>query len=265
MQNELGGLSGLHLALLGSAVTLLSTTGGALPTLVIKRVSQRVQDTLMGFSAGVMLSATCFSLLNPALALAGERSESKLLAGLAVSACVLAGGLLLHLCNRFIPHEHFVKGREGGPPSAQLKRIWLFVLAIALHNLPEGLAVGAGAGSLDPALAAPIFTGIGLQDIPEGFVVAMALTQVEYTRAQALFVAFVTGVLEAVAALVGFAATSQAESVLPWALALSGGAMLYVVSDEMIPESHRKEFAAEATAGLMFGFVLMMFLDTSLF
>ena len=126
------------------------------------------------------------------------------------------------------------------------------------------MAVGSGIGSLDAAVAMPILVGIALHDIPEGFVVALALTGVQYTRGQGLFVAFVTGVVEAVAALVGFAATSQAQSVLPWTLALSGGAMLYVISNEMIPESHRKEFAREATAGLMVGFVLMMFLDTSL-
>jgi len=264
MTNELSGLSGFHLALVGSAVTLLSTSLGALPTFFTKHVSQRTQDVLLGFSAGVMLAATCFSLLNPALRLASGGTGSKFFGGLGVAASMIAGALFLHLCNKLIPHEHFVRGREGGPPSVQLKRIWLFVLAITLHNFPEGLAVGSGAGSLDPTLAAPIMTGIALQDVPEGFVVAVALIGVQYTRAQALLVTVITGVVEALAALIGFAATSQAQSVLPWALALSGGAMLYVVVDEMIPESQRKEFAKEATAGLMLGFVLMMFLDTSL-
>jgi zinc transporter, ZIP family len=264
MTDGLAGLSGFHLALVGAAVTLLSTSLGALPTFLTRRVPERVQDVLLGFSAGVMLAATCFSLLSPALRLASEGTGSGVAAGLGVSACMLAGALFLHLCNRLIPHEHFVRGREGGPPSTQLKRIWLFVLAIALHNFPEGLAVGSGAGSMNPALAAPIMTGIALQDIPEGFVVAVALIGVQYTRAQALFVTVLTGVIEAGAALIGFAATAPAQGVLPWALALSGGAMLYVVVDEMIPESQRKRFPKEATAGLMFGFVLMMFLDTSL-
>ena len=264
MSPQLGGLSTIELALLGSAVTLFSTSLGALPTLFSKRISERTQDVLMGFSAGVMLAATCFSLLNPALRLAAERNGNKMFSGAAVGCFVLLGAAFLHACDRYIPHEHFIKGREGGPPSVQLKRIWLFVLAITLHNFPEGLAVGSGIGSLDAAVAMPILVGIALQDIPEGFVVALALTGVQYTRGQGLFVAFVTGVVEAVAALIGFAATSQAQSVLPWTLALSGGAMLYVISNEMIPESHRKEFAREATAGLMVGFVLMMFLDTSL-
>nr|MDQ2695203.1 ZIP family metal transporter [Pseudomonadota bacterium] len=264
MTTELGGFTGLYMALLGSAVTLFSTSLGALPTLVLDRISERTQDVLMGFSAGVMLAATCFSLLNPALDLAVAGTDARIVPGLLVGACVLLGGAFLHFCNKHIPHEHFVKGQEGGPASARLKRIWLFVLAIALHNFPEGLAVGSGVGSLDLALAAPILVGIGLQDIPEGFVVAVALAGVNYSRRQCLFVAFITGVIEAIAALIGFVATSQAQSILPWALALSGGAMLYVISDEMIPESHRQEFAQEATAGLMAGFVLMMFLDTSL-
>ena len=264
MTDGLAGLSGFHLALVGAAVTLFSTSLGALPAMFTRHVSERTQDVLMGFSAGVMLAATCFSLLAPALRLAVAGTDARVVPGLGVAACVLAGGGFLHLCNRYVPHEHFVKGREGGPPSARLKRIWLFVLAIALHNFPEGLAVGSGTGSLDPTVAGPIMVGIALQDIPEGFVVAVALTGVRYGRGQALFVVVLTGVIEAAAALLGFVATSQAQSVLPWALALSGGAMLYVVSDEMIPESHRKEFAKEATAGLMAGFVLMMFLDTSL-
>ena len=264
MSLELGSLSAPELALLGSAVTLFSTSLGALPTLLTKRVSERTRDTLMGFSAGVMLAATCFSLLNPALQLAAERGGHKIFSGAAVAGFVLLSAGFLHLCDRYIPHEHFIKGREGSPPSVRLKRIWLFVFAITLHNFPEGLAVGAGVGSLDPAVATPILVGIALQDIPEGFVVALALIGVQYTRGQGLFIAFLTGVVEAVAALIGFAATLQTRSVLPWMLALAGGAMLYVISNEMIPESHRKEFAREATAGLMVGFVLMMFLDTSL-
>ena len=264
MSLQLDGFSAIELALLGSAVTLFSTSLGALPTLFTKRISERTQDVLMGFSAGVMLAATCFSLLNPALRLAVERNGNKMFSGAMVACFVLVGAAFLHACDRYIPHEHFIKGREGRPASVRLKRIWLFVLAITLHNFPEGLAVGSGLGSLDAAVAMPILVGIALQDIPEGFVVALALTGVQYTRGQGLFVAFITGVVEAAAALLGFAATLQAQSVLPWTLALSGGAMLYVISNEMIPESHRKEFAREATAGLMVGFVLMMFLDTSL-
>jgi zinc transporter, ZIP family len=203
-------------------------------------------------------------LIIPALRLMGERHPDKITSALLVAIAILLGAGLLHLCNKFVPHEHFFTGPEGGADHSKLKRIWLFVFAITLHNFPEGLAVGTGTGSQSWDLAAPILTGIALQDIPEGFVVAMALISARYSSAQALAVAVITGLVEAVAALIGFMAMIQMTAILPWALAFSGGAMLYVVSDEMIPESHQKENAEYATAGLMVGFVLMMFLDTAL-
>ncbi|SEK89368.1 zinc transporter, ZIP family [Stigmatella aurantiaca] len=254
----------MALALLGSAVTILSTSLGAVPALAARGISRRAKDVLMGFSGGIMLAATAFSLVIPAIELSEQRYTSRFVPALLVGSSMLVGGLFLHLCNRFIPHEHFEKGPEGGKGGAQLRRIWLFVLAIALHNFPEGLAVGTGVGSQSMEIALPILVGIGLQDIPEGFVVALALMGVAYTRAQALRVAVYTGLVEGAAALIGFFATSLSVGVLPWALAFAGGSMLYVVSDEMIPESHRQEYAREATGGLMVGFVLMMFLDVSL-
>lgn len=255
--------SPVFLALLGSLVTFLSTSLGAIPALAARRVSEKTQDILMGFSAGIMLAASSFSLIIPALRLTAERS-GKINGSLQVGGAMLVGALFLHLCNRFIPHEHFFTGREGGPTEVQFKRIWLFVLAITLHNFPEGLAVGTGVGSQSFELGLPILVGIGLQDLPEGFVVAMALLTVGYTGWQAISVAVITGVVEGLAALLGYWAVVEMNAILPWALALAGGAMLYVVSDEMIPESHHKEHAKYATAGLMVGFVLMMVLDSAL-
>ena len=248
----------------GALVTLLSTSMGALPALYKTNIRPRTQDILMGFSAGIMLAATAFSLIVPAIHLVQESYASKIMGGFYISLMVLAGGLFLHACNKWIPHEHFIKGREGGPSPIQLKRIWLFVFAIGLHNFPEGLAVGSGMGSLDWHIATPILAGIALQDFPEGFVVAVALLTAKYSRTEAMMATFVTGLIEAAAALVGYYATIQIQGTLPWALAFCGGSMLYVVSDEIIPESHRTEYASEATAGLMVGFVLMMFLDVSL-
>lgn len=255
--------SSLALALLGSAVTALSTGLGALPALAAHKVSEKTQDTLMGFSAGVMLAASAFSLIIPSLRMMTERGD-KISAALMVGLAILLGAGLIHVLNRVVPHEHFFTGREGGPGRTNLRRIWLFVFAITLHNFPEGLAVGTGVGSQSLEIALPILIGIGLQDLPEGFVVAMALISARYTPLQALGVAMITGLVEAAAALLGYAAMIQMSNILPWALAFSGGAMLYVISDEIIPESHRKEHASYATAGLMVGFVLMMFLDTAL-
>lgn len=253
----------ITLALMGSLVTLLATSVGAIPALAAHKVSEEIRDLLTGFSAGVMLAASSFSLIIPALKIAANGND-RLVPALWVGFYVLAGGAFLHFCNRWVPHEHFFSGKEGGSSSIELKRIWLFVFAITLHNFPEGLAVGSGVGSQSFEIALPILAGIGLQDMPEGFVVAMALVSARYTSRQALGVAVLTGVVEAVAAMIGFYATAHVEIILPWALAFAGGAMLYVVSDEVIPESHHKEHAAYATTGLMVGFVLMMILDTAL-
>lgn len=252
------------LLVIGCAVTCLSTAIGALPVMFLYRINEKARDVLMGFSAGIMLAAASFSLLLPALHLGGAVIGSEKWAAVWVALALLAGGVFLDICNRFIPHEHFISGPEGRQSSLQLKRIWLFVFAITLHNFPEGLAVGSGTGSHELSLAAPILIGIGLQDIPEGFVVAFALLGVGYSRSQAMFVAFLTGVVEAAAAALGFFATSHVQNLLPWSLAFAGGAMIYVVSHEIIPESHRKQNADAATMGLMAGFALMMVLDITL-
>ncbi len=253
-----------ELIFLGSAVTVFSTGLGALPALGLSYISDRAKNVLMGFSAGVMLAASSFSLIIPALELGAKEAESKGFGALWTALFILFGALFLYLCNRWIPHEHFVSGREGGFSSLQLKRIWLFVIAITLHNFPEGLAVGSGVGSHDVAIALPILAGIGLQDFPEGFVVAVALMSVNYSKWESLIVAVVTGLVEAVAAILGFMATSFFQPLLPWMLAFSGGAMIYVVVEEVIPEVQQKSIASDASAGMMIGFVLMMFLDVVL-
>ncbi len=134
------------LGLMGALVTALSTTVGALPAMAKREIKPRTQDILSGFSAGIMLAATAFSLILPALEMFRQHASSQIYPALSASIMVLLGGVFLHACNRWIPHEHFIKGREGGPSAAHLKRIWLFVFAIGLHNFPEGLAVGSGMG-----------------------------------------------------------------------------------------------------------------------
>ena len=238
----------MNYALLAFLTTSLATTVGAFPAIGLSKISPRFQNATTGFSAGVMLAATCFSLLLPALEIVN----------------FLFGAIFLKVLNHIIPHEHFGTGREGSERLKEIKKIWLFVFAITLHNLPEGLAVGTGAGSQSPELAYPIMLGIAIQDAPEGFVVAVALLSIGYKIRSALFVAAFSGLVEGIAALLGFAATSQITEALPWALAFSAGAMLYVISEEIIPESHRKNNSELATTGLMIGFALMMFLDTAL-
>lgn len=247
---------------LGIAVTFFATSFGAVPAIFTRSLSEARKDLLLGLAAGVMLSATCFSLLLPAIEIASV-GRAPIFAASLVAGLLLFGALLLHLANEIIPHEHFFMGHEGGD-AKKLKRIWLFVLAITIHNIPEGLAVGVTAGSGVEHISLPVLVGIGFQDIPEGLVVALALMANGYRTRDSFFVAVVTGLVEAVGVVLGFYFVRAATGVLPWTLACAGGMMLYVISHEMIPECHSRGNQKHATFGLMVGFALMMVLDVAL-
>jgi ZIP family zinc transporter len=235
--------------LAASLLAGLATGAGALPVLFTKRISDRLLDVMLGFSAGVMLAATSFSLIVPAIDLSGP---------LVAVFGIILGALVLHLIDRFVPHFHPALGAEG-PPS-RLSRVWLFVLAITIHNFPEGLAVGVSFGGGDVAAGLVIATAIGVQNMPEGLAVALPLVREGYSRRKSLLYGTMTGLVEPLGGLLGVALVAVFQSVLPWGLAFAAGAMLFVVSDEMIPESHRKGFEREATFGLIAGFVVMMLL-----
>jgi ZIP family zinc transporter len=240
----------------------MMTAVGALPVLALRGISPRSQTALLGFGAGVMLAATFFSLLAPALEIAGQ-TRSEAAAALLVVIGMLIGAFAVKAAHRLVPHEHFYLGREGAT-SESISRIWLFVLAITIHNFPEGLAVGVAWGGPDRANALGVATGIGLQNMPEGLAVAAALASEGYRRSYAFGVALLTGLVEPVGGLVGVSVVALAQSLLPWALAFAAGAMLFVISDEIIPETHRRGFQDVGTAGLMGGFVTMLFLDVTL-
>ena len=237
--------------LVASLLAGLATGVGALPVLFTKRISDKLLDVMLGFSAGVMLAATAFSLIVPAIDLSGP---------FVVVLGVILGALVLHLIDRFVPHFHPALGAEG-PPS-RLSKVWLFVLAITIHNFPEGLAVGVSFGGGDVAAGLVIALAIGLQNMPEGLAVALPLVREGYSRRKSLMYGTLTGLVEPLGGLLGVALVSIFQPVLPWGLAFAAGAMLFVVSDEMIPESHKKGFEREATFGLIAGFVFMMLLDT---
>ncbi len=165
---------------------------------------------------------------------------------------------------RVLPHEHFIKGVEGGPSPRTLRRTWLFVFAIALHNLPEGLAIGVAYGGASPLQAGTLTAGIAIQDVPEGLVVAMALLAAGYRRWLAVLLGMASGLVEPLGAVLGASVIGLSAGLLPWGLGFAAGAMLFVISHEIIPESHRKGHESWATGGLMIGFVLMMLLDTAL-
>jgi ZIP family zinc transporter len=237
--------------LTASLLAGLATGAGALPVLFTKRISDKLLDVMLGFSAGVMLAATAFSLIVPAIDLSGP---------FVVVLGVILGALVLHLIDRFVPHFHPALGAEG-PPS-RLSKVWLFVLAITIHNFPEGLAVGVSFGGGDVAAGLVIAMAIGVQNMPEGLAVALPLVREGYSRRKSLMYGTLTGLVEPLGGLLGVALVSIFQPVLPWGLAFAAGAMLFVVSDEMIPESHKKGFEREATFGLIAGFVVMMLLDT---
>lgn len=249
--------------LLASLAAGLMTGVGAVPVLIGREVHPRWNDSMLGFAAGVMLSASFFSLILPGLAAADLHYGGVLAAALIVGAGIALGALAVAGLNEALPHEHFVAGLEGADPGA-LARIWLFVIAITIHNFPEGLAVGVGFGGGDVANGLSLATGIGLQNAPEGLAVAVALRAQGYRRVYAFAVATVTGLIEPVGGLLGAAAVSASALVLPWGLAFAAGAMIYIISHEIIPETHRRGHQNAATAGLVGGMILMMVLDVTL-
>jgi ZIP family zinc transporter len=244
-------------------VAATATAAGAIPALFMRRLPQKLLDVMLGFGAGVMLAACMFSLIVPALALLANSGASAWYSSGSVALAILLGGGFMLLLERLVPHEHFIKD-EDRLRGQTLRRSWLFVFAIALHNIPEGLAIGASFASGDVAAASALATGISVQDIPEGLVVAMALLAVGYSRVLAVGIAILSGLTEPVMAIVGAAVLGESSLLLPWGLAVAAGAMLFVISHEMIPESHRQGHELAATNGLMLGFVLMMLLDTAL-
>ncbi|MDX3905072.1 MAG: ZIP family metal transporter [Pigmentiphaga sp.] len=256
----------LREALIGGSMAAGATALGTLPVLFAQRLSDRMQDTLFGFGAGVMLAASGFSLVVPGLEAAKAQGAGPWAAGAVVGAAILLGAALLLAMERYLPHEHFIKGVEGSPKysAMRVRRTWLFVFAIALHNLPEGLAIGVAYAGTDTLRASALATGISIQDIPEGLVVAVALVSIGYGRLTAVVLGIASGLVEPVAAVIGAAVIGFSAVLLPWGLGFAAGAMLFVVSHEIIPESHRKGHEVFATCGLMVGFVLMMLLDTAL-
>ncbi|MDX1710876.1 MAG: ZIP family metal transporter [Rhodovibrionaceae bacterium] len=263
----MGELGALPVALaggLGSLVAGLMTGVGALPAFFAHDWARRRQVILLGMAAGVMLAATAFSLILPGLESARESLGSSLAAAAAVAVGILAGAWFVWALHERVPHEHFVKGREGaGGDPARLARLWLFIFAITLHNFPEGLSVGVGY-AVGPENGLSITLGIGLQNMPEGLAVAAALIAEGYDKARAFWVALFTGLVEPVGGLVGAATVSISSDLLPWGLAFSAGAMLFVISGEIIPETHRKGISDKATFALVVGFIVMMSLDVLL-
>ena len=237
----------LRFALIGGAAGFAATALGAAPALFLRGIPQRVEDSMLGMAAGMMLAASAFSLLIPGLE-AGTAILGGKGGGAGVVVLGMALGVLLMLgLDAFTPHEH-ERGGPCGPGFERCGRVWLFVFAIALHNLPEGMAIGVGFSHGDMGVGLPLVTAIALQDLPEGLAVALALRGAGLTAGRAVLVAGASGLAAA----------------YPVGLGLAAGAMIFVVSHEVIPETHRNGHQTPATVGLMAGFAVMMVLDAML-
>ncbi|OFZ53310.1 MAG: hypothetical protein A2428_10190 [Bdellovibrionales bacterium RIFOXYC1_FULL_54_43] len=248
----------------GVLTVFLSTTAGALPVLMISQLSRRIESSLLGASAGVMLGATFFSLLLPSLELYQKSGSSPLFAATWVGMGVLGGAAFLQVFHGLIPHEHLMRSEKVSVRPEKWSRQWLVILAVALHNVPEGLAVGTAVGSGNSALTIALSAAIGIQDFPEGLIVALGLRGLGFSFTRILAITALTGAVEALGVILGFNSVSIAQALLPVAFAACAGAMLFVVSHEIIPESHQNGHEKHATTGVLIGFVLMMVLDLGL-
>ena len=253
----------LYLGLIASLIAGMGTAVGALPILFTSKLSKKWQGILLGLGGGVMLAATTFSLIIPGTEAAIDLGYSQRQAALIVSIGIILGAGLLWLIHNNFPHKHFFKGQEGRL-TENWQRIWLFALAITLHNFPEGLAVGVGFGDGSVSHGLPLAVGIGLQNMPEGLVVALALRDLDYSVAFAFGISLLTGLVEPIGGLVGAGVVSFGQIFLPWGMAAAAGAMLFVIVDEIIPEIDHQSIDQEGTLGIMSGFVVMMFLDIAL-
>lgn len=250
-------------ALIAGTAGFLATAIGALPALPLQQLPQKFEDSMLGFAAGMMLAASTFSLIIPGIDAGKEIFNSQFVSVMVVVAGLALGVMLMLGLDQFTPHEHEKTG-PCGPGYEICERVWLFVFAIALHNLPEGMAMGVGFSNGDVSVGLPLTTAIAIQDIPEGLAVALSLRAAGAKAGSAVLIAAASGLLEPIGAIIGVTLTGGSIWSYPLGLGLAGGAMIFVVSHEVIPETHRNGHQTLATIGLMIGFALMMVLDTTL-
>ncbi|MCO5120061.1 MAG: ZIP family metal transporter [Burkholderiaceae bacterium] len=249
-------------ALLGGLAGFAATAFGACGALVLRGLSARAEDSLLGFAAGMMLAASAFSLILPGIEAARDQFGPGAIAGLVVALGLGLGVALMLGLDRFTPHEHAHIGVHG-PQASRVPGVWLFVIAITLHNLPEGMAIGVAFSQGDLSVGLPLTAAIAIQDAPEGLAVAMALRAARIGPWRAVLVAAASGLMEPIGALIGLGLSTGMAIAYPIGLGLAAGAMIFVVSHEVIPETHRNGHQTPATIGLMGGFAVMMVLDTA--
>ena len=249
----------MHLVLLTALGVGGATLIGALLGFIFRNISHRFSDIVLSFAAGIMLAAAVLGLILPAIDYGGQWGLLYTVPG------IFIGALCLNFIDKLVPHLHKLVGPDiESHHNASLNRILLFVMAIAIHNLPEGIAAGVGFGSGDHSQALLIAGGIALQNIPEGMVIIGPLLASGVSPRRTLIAASLTGVVEVIGTFIGYFAVSISAAILPFALAFAGGTMLYVISDEMIPETHAHGNERSATYALLVGFCLMLLSDVLL-
>ncbi len=234
-----------------------ATVFGSVLGFFFKKISHKFSDIVLAFAAGVMLCAAITGLILPSLEEGGNTPLLMTIAG------IFCGAIFLSFLDKLVPHLHRLAGvdQEAHPDGcAKLNKVLLFVMAIAIHNLPEGIAAGVGFGSGNNAQALTIAAGIALQNIPEGMVIIGPMLAAGISPTRTFLCAMATGIVEVLGTLLGYFAVSLSSAILPFALAFAGGTMLYVISDEMIPETHHND-ASGVTYALLIGFCLMLAMD----
>ena len=245
----------MELVLITAVGVGMATVIGAVIGFMFKRISHSFSDIVLSFAAGVMLAAAVIGLIIPAIERGGNIGVPIVVAG------IFVGALFLNVLDMIVPHLHTLVGTDGEKDGADLNKVLLFVMAIAIHNLPEGIAAGVGFGAGDTSQALIIAGGIALQNIPEGMVIISPMLAAGVSAKRTFLCALATGLVEVVGALFGYFAVSVAEAILPFALAFAGGTMLYLIGDEMIPETHSHGHHRGATYALLIGFCVMLISD----
>ena len=240
----------------------LATVIGALIGFIFKNISHRLQDGILGFASGVMLAAAFLSLIFPSIDLGGKY-------GLVITIIgIFAGAIFLNVIDKIVPHLHkladgaLIDNDENQHDKQRLNKIILFVIAIAIHNFPEGIAAGVGAGSGNVADTITIALSIAIQNIPEGMIIISPMIMAGISKKRTFIIACLTGVIEVVGTFIGYFAIAVSSAILPFALAFAGGTMLYVINNEMIPETHSHGNEVFATYALLVGFSLILVLNT---
>ncbi len=236
-----------------------ATVIGSVIGFLFKNISHKFSDIILSFAAGIMLAASVFGLIMPSLELVGKNGIAITIIG------IFAGAVCLNLIDKLVPHLHtFVSTNSERHKKSKLNQALLIVIAIAIHNLPEGIAAGVGFGSGNNTQALIIAGGIALQNVPEGMVIIGPMLAAGVSPKKTFLLALGTGLVEVIGTFIGYFAVTVSTAILPFALAFAGGTMLYVISDEMIPETHAHGSERGATYALLVGFAVMLITDTLL-